>query len=260
MTTTDQPVQWMQTLDVYRALWRHKVFILVLTALLAVAAWFFVSRQTKTYQATSLVRVQQRITSPTEAYGALQTGQLLAETYAKIVEADAVRQRIFALVRTQIPADTGVIHIKASPVNQLDLLDISALSPDPRQAALVANAAPRALRNFIRETGTLRDQIVSVDQATVPTKAVAPHVKRSVALALLLGLIFNSALALVLELLGDRVREPEELERLFGLPVLATVPSVKLRVASEQRAGPTPVLADVRSRPVTRRAEGGNVS
>jgi capsular polysaccharide biosynthesis protein len=245
----------METLDVYRALWRHKVFILVLTALLATAAWFFVSRQTKTYSASSLVRVQQRITSPTEAYGALQTGQLLAETYAKIVEADTIRQRIFSLVHAQIPRDTGVIRIQASPVNQLDLLKISGLSSNPKDAALVANAAPRALRNFIRETGTLRDQIVLVDQAVVPRTPVAPHVKRSVALALLLGL------ALVLELLGDRVREPDELERLFNVPVLATVPSVKLRAAPEnaRRAGPISVPADVRSLPITW-TEGGNVS
>jgi capsular polysaccharide biosynthesis protein len=249
----------METLDVYRALWRHKVFILVLTALLAFGAWFFVSRQTKTYSATSLVRVQQRITSPTEAYGALQTGQLLAETYAKIVEADTVRRRIFSLVHARIPTDNGAIRIQAAPVNQLDLLKISGLSSNPQDAALVANAAPRALRNFIRETGTLRDQIVLVDQAAVPTKPVAPHVKRSVALALLLGLIFNSALALVLELLGDRVREPDELERLFGLPVLATVPSVKLRIPPDQHAGSPSTTAEVRSRPITR-TEGGNVS
>jgi capsular polysaccharide biosynthesis protein len=252
----------METLDVYRALWRHKLFILVLTALLALGAWFFVSRQTKTYQATSLVRVQQKITNPTEAYGALQTGQLLAETYAKIVEADSVRTRIFANLRDQIPADDGTIKIDAKPVNQLDLLNISAQSPDPADAALVANAAPKALRQFIRQTGTLRDQIVSVDQATIPSKPVAPHVKRSVALAILLGLIFNSALALVLELLGDRVRDPVELEGLFGLPVLATVPSVKLKVGGgENRSGPTAsVKGNGRSRTLRRAESSGNVS
>jgi capsular polysaccharide biosynthesis protein len=251
----------METVDVYRALWRHKFFILALTALLAIGAWFFVSRQTKTYQATSLVRVQQRITSPTEAYGALQTGQLLAETYAKIVEADTVRTRIFKLVHNQIPTDDGSIKINATPVSQLDLLNISAQSSDPAKAALIANAAPDALRNFIKETGTLRDQIVSVDRATVPSSPVAPHVKRSVLLAILLGLIFNSALALVLELVGDRVRDPVELERLFGLPVLATVPSVKLRMpGSENRSGPTSVKGPGRTRTLKRAESSGNVS
>ena len=57
----------------------------------------------KVYQATSLVRIQQRVANPTEAFGALQTGQLLAETYAKIVETDTVRRRIFAIVGTVSP-------------------------------------------------------------------------------------------------------------------------------------------------------------
>lgn len=249
----------MQTLDVYRALWRHKIFICVLTALLGATAWFFVSRQPKIYQATALVRIQQRITTPTEAYGAIQTGQLLAETYAQIVQADTVRQRIFALVRNRIPTDNGQIGIGASPVNRLDLLQISARGPDPVQVALVANAAPRALAAFIRETGTSRDQIVPIDRANVPTKPVAPRLKLDLALAVLLGLIFNSALALVLELVGDRVRQPEELEELFGLPVLATIPSVKLRSAPADRTGPTTVafLNDLGSRSSTRRAGGG---
>jgi protein tyrosine kinase modulator len=252
----------MQTLDVYRALWRHKVFICVLTALLGVTAWFFVSRQTKTYEATALVRIQQRITTPTEAYGAIQTGQLLAETYAQIVQADTVRQRIFALVRKQIPIDTGQIQIGGLPVNRLDLLRISARGPDPNQAALVANAVPRALAAFIRETGTSRDQIVPIDRADVPAKPVAPRMKLDVALAILLGLIVNSALALVLELVGDRVRQPEEFEDLFGLPVLATIPSVKLRSPSAEPAAATSVtfLNDLGSRPSTRRAGGRNVT
>jgi capsular polysaccharide biosynthesis protein len=252
----------MQTLDVYRALWRHKVFICVLTALLGATAWFFVSRQTKTYQATAVVRIQQRITTPTEAYGAIQTGQLLAETYAQIVQSGTVRRRIFALVRNRIPTDNGQIRVGASPVNRLDLLQISVRGPDPAQVALVANVTPRALAGFIRETATLRDQIVPIDGAEVPTKPVAPRLKLDLALAVLLGLIFNSALALVLELVGDRVRQPEEFEELFGLPVLATIPSVKLRSASAGGAGSTTVafLNDLGSRSSTRRAGGSNVN
>lgn len=252
----------METLDVYRALWRHKIFILVLTAVLTLGAWFFVSRETKTYEATSLVRVQQKIANPTEAYGALQTGQLLAETYAKIVEADSVRTRIFSLLHDQIPVDNGSIKINATPVSQLDLLNISAQSPNRDDATLVANAAPTALRQFIRATGTLRDQIVSVDRAVVPTSAIAPHVKRSVLLALLLGLIFNSALALVLELVGDRVRDPVELEGLFDLPVLATIPSVKLQISRSDRSGPTSVkeVDKDKARTLRRAESGSNVS
>lgn len=249
----------MQTVDVYRALWRHKVFIVVLTALLAGGTAFFVSRQVKVYQATSLVRIQQRVANPTEAFGALQTGQLLAETYAKIVETDTVRRRIFAIVGSRVPADTRDISISGSSVNQLDLMQIAVKSSDPTRARIIANAAPTALRQFIHDTATLRDQIVTVDPAAEPKSPVSPRVKLDVALALLLGLIFNSALALVLELVGDRSRDPDELEHLFGLPVLATIPSLKLRAAPQLRTpAAAPSLVDVSTQPITRRARGDN--
>ena len=166
------------------------------------------------------------------------------------------------IVQGTIPNDTGQIAIAASPVQRLDLLRISVRGPDPAEDAIVANAAPRALAAFIRQTGTLRDQIVPIDRAELPQTAVSPRMKLDLALAVLLGLIFNSALALVLELVGDRVRHPEELEDLFGLPVLATVPSVKLRSAPPEVRGRTTVafLNEASSRASQPRERGGNVS
>ena len=46
--------------DVYRALWRHKVFIAALTALFVAAALYATSRQARSYETSSLVRVQER--------------------------------------------------------------------------------------------------------------------------------------------------------------------------------------------------------
>jgi capsular polysaccharide biosynthesis protein len=249
----------MPTVDVYRALWRHKIFIVVMTALLAGVTAFFVSRQVKEYQATSLVRIQQRVANPTEAFGALQTGQLLAETYAKIVETDTVRRRIFAILGSRVP-DTRDVSITGSSVNQLDLMQIAVKTSDPTQSRIIANAAPKALRQFIHDTATLRDQIVTVDPAAQPKSPVSPRVKLDVALAVLLGLIFNAALALVLDLVSDRSRDPDELEELFELPVLATIPSLKLRAAPQLRVpASAPPLVEVSSQPITRSARGDNV-
>jgi protein tyrosine kinase modulator len=217
----------MQTFGVYRALWRHKLLIMTLTAAFVGATWVFTAHETRRYEATSLVRIQERIADPTQAFGALQTGQLLAQTYAKIVETNAVRTRIFALLRDQIPADTAEITIDGSPVPQLDLLRISAQSVDPRRAALVANAAPVALRSFIRNTGMLRDEIETVDRADIPAHPVFPRVTLNLALALVLGLILNGGLALILDYIADRLPGHEELEQALGLPVLASIPVVR---------------------------------
>ena len=81
--------------DVYRALWRHKFFIALLTAVFVGATWYVTSRQTQRYEASTLVRVQERGDTGSPS---LVAGQTLAQTYAQIVDAGALKPQIKTLV------------------------------------------------------------------------------------------------------------------------------------------------------------------
>lgn len=223
----------MDTVEVYRALWRRRFLIVLLTALAVVATYVVVSREKKVYEATTLVRIQQRITNAGDAIGSLAVGQRLAQTYARIVTTHTIDQRVSELLGGRVPRTA--IDVSASPVQDLELLSISARSHSPTRAALVANAAPQALRDFIQRTGTLRDQIITVDEARVPKKPVAPNVTLTVFVSFLLALIFSSVLALLVEWLGDRLPDPDELEALTGKPVLATIPRISFAKADRKR-------------------------
>ena len=216
--------------DVYLALWRHKFFILALTAVCVTAAWYATSLQERTYEASTLVRIQQRTADPGEAFAALQAAQRLARTYAKIIGSGALSGRIAARVAGQLPPDDlSKVELSAEPVEDLELLWISARSEDPARAAIVANAVPPALKNFTRSTGTLRDQIVIVKPATIPSSPAAPNTSLNVGLAFVLALVFNSGLVLLFEVLRDRLPESEELGQELGYSVLATIPPLRLR-------------------------------
>jgi capsular polysaccharide biosynthesis protein len=210
--------------DVYQALWRHKIFIVLMTVLMVGVTWFATSAQTRIYESSALVRVQQKITDPTQSVGALTAGGLLAQTYANIVTTKSIANRISAATGRRISPNE--VDVSASPVNNLDLLWVKARSSSPRVAEIVAGAAPRALEKFIRQTGTLRDQVITVQPAALPTHPVKPNLKFNLTVALLLALIFNSALALLIDMFSDRAKDLDELERITGLSVLATVPKL----------------------------------
>jgi capsular polysaccharide biosynthesis protein len=246
--------------DVYRALWRHKLFIVVLTAMLVGATWYVTSRETREYEASTLVRVQERGPRAGDAGAALQAARTLAQTYAKLVGSGALREEIGTLIarctraaRSQrsaaperanarlcepfddvtngriSPRNVAAVPLSASAVEDLDLLTITARSENATSAMVAANAAPLALRTFIRRTGARSEQIVVAKAAT--SSPVSRQLPLRIAIAIALGLIFNGALALLIELFRDRLPDPDELGQVVGQPLLATIPSLRLHSA-----------------------------
>lgn len=63
-----------------------------------------------------------------------------------------------------------------------------------------------------------------VQPAGVPSAPSSPKTSRNVLIGLLLGALLGFALAALLERVDRRVRTSQELEKLFGLPVLARIP------------------------------------
>ena len=93
----------MTVSTIYRSLWRHRLFIILMTALLAAVAFFVSSSQTKLYTATALVRVQQKVTNANDVFGSLQTGERLAQTYAEIARRIRSRARFAGSSRRPSP-------------------------------------------------------------------------------------------------------------------------------------------------------------
>src|ERR1039457_7184627 len=91
-----------------------------------------------------------------------------------------------------------------------------------------AGTAGLALQERAQSLGTLaelRNGNVQVAQAaTVPTSPSSPKVSRNTVLGAILGLLLGLGVAFLLERLDRRIREPKDLEAIYGLPLLGVVP------------------------------------
>ncbi|MCK4389253.1 MAG: GumC family protein [Desulfobacterales bacterium] len=72
------------------------------------------------------------------------------------------------------------------------------------------------------KTGNIR----IVDRAEVPGAPIKPKKKLNILLAIIVGLTMGTGLAFFFEYLDQTVRNPEDIERQFGLPVLTVVHDV----------------------------------
>lgn len=115
-----------------------------------------------TYQATALLVVDQRATSPTADLNAtVSTGELLAAHYIKMAGSTTVLKRVCADVAGPCSPDAIKKGISLSTVKGTDLLAANVTDRDPHRATLLANALAKELIN---------EERAEIAAALAPTK------------------------------------------------------------------------------------------
>lgn len=74
---------------------------------------------------------------------------------------------------------------------------------------------------------TISSNIRPIERALLPTIPIRPKKQQNIILAAFVGIILGFALALLIEILDDRVNSPEDSERVLRLPNLGHVPLVE---------------------------------
>jgi len=101
------------------------------------------------------------------------------------------------------------------------------LSPAARNSEVGENLDQR--RRQLEVLGALQTGNAELVQpAAAPTSPSSPQTERNVALGLLLGLLLGLGLTLLREQLDRRVRNVEDVEALYAVPVLGTIPQSRV--------------------------------
>jgi receptor protein-tyrosine kinase len=75
--------------------------------------------------------------------------------------------------------------------------------------------------------------------AAIPTSPSSPSVARTTFLGAVLGLLLGLCIALLVERLDQRIREPKDLEAVYGLPLIGVVPASNAFSLASRRNGAT---------------------
>ncbi|MHC6593433.1 tyrosine-protein kinase domain-containing protein [Arthrobacter sp. C152] len=210
-----------------------------LLATLAAAGWTVL--QPKIYSSDSSGIV---VTPGSDNVSLALAGDSLAKAkvknYESVAKSRLVADRVIASLDLKTGADAllGSISVKV-PLDTAEIR-VTATSTDPATAQRVADAWVNGLAAQVEaiETTPSTDaagqaatastpsavRVQPLGKAVLPTSPTSPNIKLNLALGALVGLALGVAYALVRRHLDRRLRKAAEIERLFGIPVIGTLP------------------------------------
>ena len=212
-----------------KTLWKRKFSIVLVALVFAIAAFGYSAfLAKKEYQSTSRIYVVSRQNQDNNALtnSDLQAGSYLVKDYREIIlSQNVLSQAIEELKLDVTPAELSK-KISVSVPTDTRILSITAKDGDPKEAARIANG----LRNVAAEkiiAVTKVSDVTTLDEAEVPQTPSSPNIRRNVLLGFIAGAGLMVVLMVVVEVLDDRVKRPEDIEELMGLTLLGIVPDIK---------------------------------
>ena len=213
----------IDVLALLRTIWRKK-FLILLTAILTTGLAFAYSAFLATPQYDSTTRLY--VVNQSSDNGAvitnqdLQAGSFLVQDYKEIILSQDVLKNVTTTlgitndieekITVDIPVDTRI-------------LSITVRDSDPNQAATIANTLRDEAAKKIIEVTKVSD-VTTLEAALPAENPSTPQTKRNLVLGFVAGAFLATALVLVLEVLDDRVKRPQDIEEGLGRTLLGVVP------------------------------------
>lgn len=225
MNTKESNSIEIDLLYLLKKLWEKKVLILfstVLFGLLALLISVFILKPTFT-SSTRIYVVNQTSDNNNLTAQDLQAGNYLVNDYKEIITSDSVLADVISREGLSITNAELSEMIEVSIPNDTRIITISVNNTDPSDAQRFANSLREIAAEKIKVVTKVED-VTTIEDAKLPELPSSPNIKRNVVLGALAGIFIAVVLILLLELLDDRVRRPEDIEEVLGLVLIGTVP------------------------------------
>lgn len=238
---------------------KNWVLIIIATLLGLAAGAGFSLLATPEYQSRTQIYVSVRSDAGTTGdlvQGANYSRQIV-NSYVDVVGTGVVLEPVVDELGLEMRANQLSSYITASSPNNTALINITATSTSPEQAAEIANAVGESFKNVVQtqlesdvETGNSPISLTTTQVALVPTAAVSPNVPMNILLGILVGLAIGVGLAVLRTVLDTRIHSLRDVEEVTDRPLLGGViddPDVKVNPLTIQAKPHSPRAESYRS-------------
>ena len=212
-----------------KVLWKRK-FLITLVALVAGVTAFAYSSFVIQPQYTSTTRIyvvnRNQADKPGLTNQDLQAGAYLVKDYREIILSQDVLEKVVADQKLTMDAKTLGRKVSVTVPADTRIVSISVRDGNPEEASRIANALREVAAQKIISITRVSD-VTTLEEARPATSPSSPNIRRNTMMATIAGVGFVTVIVLLVELLDDRVKRPEDIEEVMHLSLLGVIPNLE---------------------------------
>ena len=212
-----------------KVLWKRK-FLIVLAALVAGLAAFAYSSFMIKPQYTSTTRIyvvnRNQADKPGLTNQDLQAGAYLVKDYREIILSQDVLEKVVADQKLTMDAKTLGRKVSVTVPADTRIVSVSVRDGNPEEASRIANALREVAAQKIISVTRVSD-VTTLEEARPATSPSSPNIRRNTMMATIAGVGFVTIIVLLVELLDDRVKRPEDIEEVMHISLLGVIPNLE---------------------------------
>lgn len=203
---------------------KRKIWIVLLTGILGAASLGLCAAMIMepVFTSSTMLYIVNKTTTLTSLTD-LQLGTQLTKDYKVLVTSRPVTNQVIADLDLNMTHEQLVDKIKVDNPADTRILTISVEDSDPYMAKNIADEVAKvASARMAKIMDSVPPNIV--EEGYLPTDKTRPSIKKNTLVGGLAGMFLSAAIILVLYVMNDTVKTPEDVEKYLGLNTLAAIP------------------------------------
>jgi len=154
----------------------------------------------------------------------IQLNQKLIATYSELVKSKAVLGTVIENLEISINQEVLRKNVTVSSVKNTELMQITVTHENNNYVDMIANEIAIVFKEKVAEGMYSINNVHIVDKAEPVAVPYNINHIRDIAIFIVIGMMFAVAYVFIANMLDNTVKEAEDIEKVTGLVVLATIP------------------------------------
>ena len=218
----------IDVVQMLKVLWKRKL-IIALAAIISGGIAFGYSSFVIKPEFTSTTRIyvvnRNQGDKPGLTNQDLQAGSYLVKDYREIILSQDVLEKVVADQKLNIDAKTLARKVQVTVPADTRIVSISVRDGLPEEASRIANALREVASQKIIAVTRVSD-VTTLEEARPAQSPSSPNIRRNTILGFGAGAGLVIVVVLIIELLDDRVKRPEDIEEVMHLSLLGVIPNL----------------------------------